>query len=357
MQRQSRPAYQFGAFRLDVAERRLQQRGRALPLTPKVFDVLRVLVQNHGHLVEKGQLLAEVWPDSYIEEGALSRSVSIIRKTLGDDGSESQYIETIPKRGYRFIAPVTELDASRRFAKPAAWLAAAVALLLIAGAMVWLATADRETRATVANSRSAAPVHRQATFTGKERAPAISPDGRHLAYVSYETPDRKLVVQNLEGGPALTIFTAPEIGYVRWSPNWTELLVWTRGDGRNGVYVLPQTGGTPRRIAPGQFIACWSPDGSTIAVASYLNGRIWFFDTSGKLQRTIVLRDVNGSISDIDWSAHGALTLVSGDTRGRYSLWTASLTAVTSDGWSIPLPRCRRHAGLRGDTRSTSSAG
>jgi hypothetical protein len=83
MQGDLQPAYEFGAFRLDVAEQRLLCAGRPLPLTPKVFDVLRVLVQNHGHLVEKERLLAEVWPDSFVEEGALSRSISILRKTAG----------------------------------------------------------------------------------------------------------------------------------------------------------------------------------------------------------------------------------------------------------------------------------
>src|SRR5215813_13914847 len=93
------PAYQFGPYRLDVAEQHLLRDGRVLPLTPKVFDVLRVLVQNNGHLVAKEQLLAEVWNDSFVEEGALSRSISILRKTLGDNGSEEKYIETVPKRG------------------------------------------------------------------------------------------------------------------------------------------------------------------------------------------------------------------------------------------------------------------
>jgi Tol biopolymer transport system component/DNA-binding winged helix-turn-helix (wHTH) protein len=343
--------YRFGPFRLDVAEQQLQRDGRVLPLTPKVFAVLRVLVQNRGHLVEKERLLAEVWPDAFVEEGALSRNVSILRKALGDDTSEPKYIETVPKRGYRFIAPVVEVDGSTPFVavtgrmatdlemassapapdaprprpsfpRLAVWVAAAAGVLFSASALVWLGGADRRTRAAAANSKSPAPAHRQVTFTGKEHAPAISPDGKRIAYVSYEAPDKKLVVQELAGGPPLAIFAAPEIGYVRWSPGGTELIVWTRGAGRSGVYVLPQTGGTPRPIASGQFIACWSPDGSTIAVASYLDGRISFYDTSGRLQRTTLLRDVNWSIFDIDWSVNDVLTFVSGDYQGRYSLWT-----------------------------------
>jgi DNA-binding winged helix-turn-helix (wHTH) protein len=112
MQGDLQPAYEFGAFCLDVAEQRLLCAGRPLPLTPKVFDVLRVLVQNHGHLVEKERLLAEVWPDSFVEEGALSRSISILRKTLGESDSGQKFIETVPKRGYRFVAVVVERAAN-----------------------------------------------------------------------------------------------------------------------------------------------------------------------------------------------------------------------------------------------------
>jgi Tol biopolymer transport system component/DNA-binding winged helix-turn-helix (wHTH) protein len=352
MHRESRPSYRFGPFRLDVAEQQLWQDGRVLPLTPKVFDVLRVLVENSGHLVEKERLLAEVWPDSFVEEGALSRSVSILRKTLGETGSEQKYIETVPKRGYRFAAPVAELDGSNPRSGPAGrkayetetppaapipdapaarpsraraapWVAAAAGVLFITGALAGLGRLDRDPREGEANtSTPPAPVHRQVTFTGKGRAPTVSPDGKRIAYVSYEAPDKRLIVQELAGGPPLTIFTAAEIGYLRWSPDGTELIVWTRGSGRSGVYVLPQFGGTLRTIARGQFIACWSPDGSTIAVASYLNGKIWFYDRSGTLQRTASLRDVNGSIWDIDWSSDGVLTFVSSDDRGRYTLWT-----------------------------------
>jgi TolB-like protein/DNA-binding winged helix-turn-helix (wHTH) protein/Flp pilus assembly protein TadD len=77
-----------------------------VPLTPKVFDLLEVLVRHSGHLVEKDELLREVWPDSFVEEGNLNRNVSILRKVLGEDVSGQPYIETVPKRGYRFVAKV-----------------------------------------------------------------------------------------------------------------------------------------------------------------------------------------------------------------------------------------------------------
>ena len=105
MNHQAKPCYEFGPFRLDVSEHVLLRQGHPVPLTPKVFEVLRVLVQNSGRLVEKEELLKEIWPDSFVEEANLNRSVSVLRKALGED--PSRYIQTVPKRGYRFVAQVT----------------------------------------------------------------------------------------------------------------------------------------------------------------------------------------------------------------------------------------------------------
>ena len=105
----ARPSYEFGPFRLDLSEHLLLRNGQPAPLTPKNFEVLRVLVQNAGHLVERDRLLQEVWPDTFVEEGALSRSVFVLRKALGEEPDLHRYIETVPKLGYRFLAPVTEV--------------------------------------------------------------------------------------------------------------------------------------------------------------------------------------------------------------------------------------------------------
>ena len=103
----TRPSYEFGPFRLDLSEHQLLRDGRPLPLTPKAFELLRVLVQHAGHLVEKDMLLKEVWPDNFVEDGALNRTISVIRKLLGESTGR-KYIETVPKVGYRFVAPVIE---------------------------------------------------------------------------------------------------------------------------------------------------------------------------------------------------------------------------------------------------------
>lgn len=108
MSQQPNHAYEFGEYRLEVAERLLLRHGQAIPLQPKIFDLLLVLVEHRNHLLEKDQLLHAVWPDAIVEEANLSNNISILRKTLGDSPNEHRYIETVPKYGYRFIAPVAE---------------------------------------------------------------------------------------------------------------------------------------------------------------------------------------------------------------------------------------------------------
>src|SRR5215471_19086371 len=101
-------SYTFGPFQLLPDEHLLLKHGQPVPLTPKVFDLLAILVQKNGHLVDKETLLKELWPDSFVEEGSLNRYVSVLRKALSNGDADSKYIETIPKRGYRFVAPVLE---------------------------------------------------------------------------------------------------------------------------------------------------------------------------------------------------------------------------------------------------------
>src|SRR5215831_11016517 len=100
----------FGPFQLDAPERLLLKDGQPVALTPKVFDTLLLLVKEHGHLIGKEELMKAVWPDSFVEEVNLNRSISTLRRALGEAPNEPHYIETVPKRGYRFIGQVTEVD-------------------------------------------------------------------------------------------------------------------------------------------------------------------------------------------------------------------------------------------------------
>src|SRR5688500_18375855 len=110
--------YRFGPFVLDVADRSLKRQGTPISLTPKTFDLLVALVENAGRLVEKDALLRAVWPDVAVEEGNLTKGVFSLRQLLEEDGSQ-RYIETVPKRGYRFVAPITAEQTAQQPAAPA----------------------------------------------------------------------------------------------------------------------------------------------------------------------------------------------------------------------------------------------
>ena len=104
--------FEFGSYRLQPTERLLLRDGEPVPLTSKVFDLLVVLVENSGTLLERDHLLRTLWPDSFIEENNLTVNISNLRKLLAEDGGQTQYIETVPKRGYRFVAEVRHVSPS-----------------------------------------------------------------------------------------------------------------------------------------------------------------------------------------------------------------------------------------------------
>ena len=108
MGQQESHSYEFGRFRLKTAERVLLREGEPVPLTPKVFDILITLVEKGGEVVGKDDLMKRVWPSTFVEEGNLTQNVSLLRKALGESAGGVQFIETVPRRGYRFVGKVSE---------------------------------------------------------------------------------------------------------------------------------------------------------------------------------------------------------------------------------------------------------
>lgn len=102
-------AYEFGLFRLDPSQRTLLREGRAVPLLPKSFDTLLVLVRNSGRLLDKEFLLSSIWPDAVVEENSLAKAVSDIRRALSEGPKDQRYVVTVPRRGYRFAQSVKTL--------------------------------------------------------------------------------------------------------------------------------------------------------------------------------------------------------------------------------------------------------
>src|ERR1700704_3455625 len=108
MAEQTSDFYEFGRFRVKSEERLLLRGEDLVPLTPKAFDILLTLLENDGRLVNKDDLMKKVWPNTFVEEGNLTQNVSLLRKALGESANGPQFIETVPRRGYRFVAPVSK---------------------------------------------------------------------------------------------------------------------------------------------------------------------------------------------------------------------------------------------------------
>ncbi|MDQ2776568.1 MAG: winged helix-turn-helix domain-containing protein [Acidobacteriota bacterium] len=120
MERESLEVLEFGPYKID-REQRLLTKGKCItPLAPKVFDLLLALAESGGRVLEKKSLLEKLWPDTFVEEGSLTRNISTLRKILGESPDDQKYISTVPKRGYRFVAQVyTEVSSSRLSVGPA----------------------------------------------------------------------------------------------------------------------------------------------------------------------------------------------------------------------------------------------
>jgi len=134
--------HHFGPFRYDPAQRLLFRESELVPLTPKAVDMLEALLEHRGQVVGKAELMKLVWPDCVVEEIGLARNISLLRKALGDDAEA--YIETIPKRGYRFAAAAgdsmpaqVQAGAAPRRGRRAVWVALAAGLLALAGVVTW----------------------------------------------------------------------------------------------------------------------------------------------------------------------------------------------------------------------------
>src|SRR5215470_4084201 len=110
MSNQVNHLYEFGPFRVDVEERLLLREGEAVPLTPKAFETLLLLVESRGHTVEKDDLMRRLWPDTFVEEANLTNNISLLRKALDDTPNGHEYIKTVPRRGYRFVAELRQVS-------------------------------------------------------------------------------------------------------------------------------------------------------------------------------------------------------------------------------------------------------
>jgi len=217
--------YQFGPFRLEPSERLLLRDGQVVSLTPKAFDLLVYLVEHQGRLVEKAEMMAALWPDTIVEEANLAFQISALRKALSDDREDTKCIETVPTRGYRFVAPVVGNEPSPvRLPIPNSrwWWGTAVALVgIVASLAAW------QLRPTPATVGPTAPMRvvPVTTLAGDEGRASFSPDGSHAAFFwTGETATDGHIRLILLGSPETRRLTdGPFDTYPSWSPDGSQV--------------------------------------------------------------------------------------------------------------------------------------
>ena len=278
-------AYEFGEFRLVPLARVFTRQDQPIALAPKSFDLLMLLVERRGRVLTRGELIRELWPDTIVEEANLTFQVSTVRKALGEDGSK--WIETVPKHGYRFTAPIREIrpedtrdrdalplpPAARARAGPPMWRrAAGAALVAVIAALVVFLYA----------SRPDAPIPREirleavpfTSYSGREAEPTFSPDGSSVAFTwdgeNRDNPDIYVKSVGAEQPLRLTSDRARD-GSPAWSPDGTRIaFLRDKPGGGSEVRLLPPTGGPERIIGEVQGQAheglSWSPDGRSLAI-------------------------------------------------------------------------------------------
>ena len=364
MSSQENQLYEFGPYVIDGRSRILLKDGATVRLTPKAFDTLLVLVQHASQVVEKEQLLREVWPDIFVEEGILSHNIHGLRKALGDDSSEPRYIETIPKRGYRFVAPV-------RISQPQVDTAQIGFSGLEGDAVVIekhtfariISDEIEETELPAGFDEAERPVQRAPLLPALE-AKALSP-------VVIDQRKKRRMIRAVVGAGALVVLavvgfvylkpappvTAPPVTRAKstlvrltnnsaidsrpvWSPDGRNIAFASNRDGKNEIYVMDADGSNVKRLTnnmvedgnPG-----WSPDGRRIVFDSERDGNreVYLMDADGGNQIRITRN--NAMDTTATWSPDGNLIAFASnrDTGPPYNPYNLDIYLMNTDGSNV----------------------
>jgi DNA-binding winged helix-turn-helix (wHTH) protein len=259
----------FGTFEVDLRSEELRKGDAKLKLSRPPFQILAMLLEQPGEIVTREELQKRLWPDTFVDvDHSLNTAINKIREVLGDTAENPRFVETLPRRGYRFIAPViragndaekTEGPARRR------WLVLGPALLLLlavlAGAKGWGLYVH------AVRARAVQRALTRITFDdGLQFGSTWSPDGRFLAYSSDRGGKFDVWVQQVSAGNPVQITKGP--GH-HWQPDWSpdgKYLAYRSEEGEGGIYIVPAIGGAglERKVASFGYYPRWSPDSSRI---------------------------------------------------------------------------------------------
>ncbi|MCG3160285.1 MAG: Protein TolB [Acidobacteria bacterium] len=311
MNRQTRLFYEFGPFKLDATERVLLREDKPLPLTPKGIETLLTLVENRGRLLEKDELLDKVWADTFVEPANLTQTISVLRKLLEDDSQTPRYIQTVAKRGYRFIAEVREvtveeqqvaveesaqstliIEREEMTEKPALWRRLTIALLsrnvpaistLAAFGLGGLGLSTWLILNSMRQAETSRPVNLRFVPLMAERGRNISalaggrfsPDGRLIAFAS-DGDGQNIWIKQVNGSHSIQVTREKWRDFSPiWSPDGERLAFVSNRGNQIGVWTIPFLGGAVEllkvlgdssldiRGGPPQLVA-WARDGRSI---------------------------------------------------------------------------------------------
>jgi Tol biopolymer transport system component/DNA-binding winged helix-turn-helix (wHTH) protein len=320
--------YEFGAYRLDPRTRVFCLRDRPIALAPKSFDLLLLLVENRGRVVERDELIRELWPDTVVEEANVTFQVSTVRKALGEEGAK--WIETVPKHGYRFSATVREvrpeeiaaaeaLPAAAKSPTRRAWPLFAT-MLAMAAALAALVLLRRPAPIEPPGAPRGPIAVPLTTYPGSESYPTLSPDGSQVAF-SWEgsREDNADIYLKLVGpGEPHRLTTDPAADFSpAWSPDGRQIAflrcLAVGNTDRCGIFLIPALGGVERRLAdidltewgaPAGSLA-WTPDGRWLAAAGRFGpgdpSEIWLLSPETGQRRRLSVAD-EGQIGDFGLS-------------------------------------------------------
>ena len=273
----------FGVYELDRDAMELRKHGVLIRLQEQPFQVLAILARRPGEIITREELQEQIWgKDTFVDfDQSLNKAVNRIREALNDDAGRPQYVETVPRRGYRFVAPVNgptasrtgeglersadELGSGTRHGRARAWIVRSsivFAVVLLAGVAAFIV----HNKAPSSGPLSQRALTRLTFDDGLQIGVTWSPDSRFIAYSSNRGGKFDIWVQQVSGGDPIQITKGR--GYNSqpdWSPDG-KYIVYRSEDGEGGLFIVPALGGEglSRRIAPFGYSPHWSPDGSEI---------------------------------------------------------------------------------------------